>query len=214
MVARRAALLGMVGLISFYTALATGTMGVVAPVAALSVLVPLVLGWSAASGSPSRKPPGSRWRSSGHPRLRTGGRRPRQLRPIVLAGVSAVGFGTMFVAMAEASRTSALMATTMMRACTAVIAIGLALGLSRLGGLTRSDLPSLTAIGLTDSGANLTWGSRPDWGCCRSPRCSPRSTPWSPAVLAAVVHHERLTRVQYAGIAAVVSGVALLSVRA
>ena len=34
------------------------------------------------------------------------------------------------------------------------------------------------------------------------------------AVLAAVVHHERLTRVQYAGIAAVVSGVALLSVRA
>ncbi len=210
-----AALLGMVGLISFYTALATGTMGVVAPVAALSVLVPLVLGLVRGERLTLPQAAGIALAITGvilacGPEIAG----PGSSRPIVLAGVSAVAFGTMFVAMAEASRTSALMATTMMRACTAVIAIGLALGLRRLGGLTRSDLPSLTAIGLTDSGANLTWGIAAGLGMLSVTSVLASLYPVVTAVLAAVVHHERLTRVQYAGIAAVVSGVALLSVRA
>ena len=36
-----AGLLGFIGLIAFYTGLATGQMGVVAPISALSVLIPL-----------------------------------------------------------------------------------------------------------------------------------------------------------------------------
>ncbi len=84
----------------------------------------------------------------------------------------------------------------------------------RLGGLTRSDLPSLTAIGLTDSGANLTWGIAAGLGMLSVTSVLASLYPVVTAVLAAVVHHERLTRAQYAGIAAVVSGVALLSIHA
>ena len=38
-----AGLLGFIGLIAFYTGLATGQMGVVAPISALSVLIPLTI---------------------------------------------------------------------------------------------------------------------------------------------------------------------------
>src|SRR5262249_25117114 len=42
--ARAAGAVGMVSLIAFYAALATGTMGVVAPIAATGVVVPVVFG--------------------------------------------------------------------------------------------------------------------------------------------------------------------------
>ena len=39
-----AGLLGFIGLVAFYTGLATGRMGVVSPIAALSVLIPVTIG--------------------------------------------------------------------------------------------------------------------------------------------------------------------------
>ena len=90
-----AGLAGATGLVCFYAALSSGTMGVVAPVASLGVVVPVLLGLAA-----GEQPPASAWFGHGcwpwsaialasGPEL-SGDVSPR---PVVLACVAAVGFG-------------------------------------------------------------------------------------------------------------------------
>lgn len=47
-----AGIAGFIGLIAFYTGLATGRMGVVSPISSLSVLIPLFLRWQEVSDLP------------------------------------------------------------------------------------------------------------------------------------------------------------------
>lgn len=150
---------GVTGLLCFYTALSTGTMGVVAPIAALGVAVPVLLG-VATGDDPSP------WTWVGilvaivgvtlasGPEL-SGAASPR---PVVLAGVAAVGFGLALFCIDRGARTSNLMTLWGMRATSVAFFVVLALVTRRLGGMAVRDVPALLAIGCADLGANVLFG--------------------------------------------------------
>ena len=150
---------GVTGLLCFYTALSTGTMGVVAPIAALGVAVPVLLG-VATGDDPSP------WTWVGilvaivgvtlasGPEL-SGAVSPR---PVVLAGVAAVGFGLALFCIDRGARTSNLMTLWGMRATSVTFFVVLALLTRRLGGMAPRDVPALLGIGCADLGANVLFG--------------------------------------------------------
>ena len=117
-----AGLSGLTGLLCFYTALSTGTMGVVAPIAALGVAVPVLLG--VATGD---QPPALTWVGMGvavlGATLASGPELSGDVstRPVVLAGIAAVGFGLALFCLDRGARSSALMTLWGMRATSVVM---------------------------------------------------------------------------------------------
>jgi drug/metabolite transporter (DMT)-like permease len=203
---------GVVALTAFYAALASGRMGVVAPIAALGVAVPVAVGL-AEGDRPSA------WQVAGvvvaiaglvlasGPELSGEARR----RPLVLAAVAAVGFGAVIVCVAKGARSSTVMTLLTMRAAS-VLVLGLALVIrrSRLE-VTRRDLPVLAAIGGGDVGANAMFAVASTTGTLAMVSVLASLYPAVTAVLARVVHGELLRRTQQVGVVAALAGVAMIA---
>jgi drug/metabolite transporter (DMT)-like permease len=205
-------LAGMAGMVAFYSALAAGTMGIVSPAAALSVLVPLTVGLARGESPTSIQvlgvvaAVGGVLLASG-PELSDAG----STRPVLLALLAALLFGVMYVWMAEGSQTSVVMTMTGMRVTTMVLVAGLVLATRSVGGVGRRDVPVLVSIGVFDAGANLAWGFAATMGLLSLTSVLGSLYPVVTAVMAGVFHHERLRAVQYAGVAAALTGVVLIS---
>ena len=146
------ALVGVVSLGCFYAALAGGTMGVVAPIAATGVIVPVAVG-IAEGESPTVAAAG---RHRGRHRRRGAGlgaralaraidRRRAERGPLLMAGVAALGFGTALVLVAEGGEHSVVMTIVTMRSVNAVRGHGVLVAVScgAAGHPTRADLPAL-----------------------------------------------------------------------
>ena len=207
-----ASVLGMIAMIAFYQALAIGPMGIVSPLVALSVLVPVavsllrgelpepmqilgiiiaVVGILLASG----------------PELSGA----ESAKPLILAGVAAIGFGGMFVLMAEGSKHDPLMTMTGMRVTTVVIFAVILLVTRSVGGARPRDAVPLIAIGILDAGANVMFGVATTLGLLSVTSVLGDLYPVVTAVLAAIFLRERLRAVQYAGVGAALSGVLLIA---
>jgi drug/metabolite transporter (DMT)-like permease len=208
---------GLVGLVAFYTALAVGTMGVVSPIAAVGVVVPVVVGL-ATGDDPSP------WQLAGivvaivgvvlasGPELtgRAGA------RPLVLAAVAAVGFGGALLFIAKGSETSTLMTLVTMRV-TSVLIVSLVLVVvarrtsTRPWDVSARDLPLVALVGFGDVAANLAFGAASTRGLVSVVAVLGSLYPVTTAILARVIHHERLAPVQLAGVGAALAGVALIA---
>ena len=202
---------GLVGLSAFYEALAVGTMGIVAPIAALGVVVPV------AAGLLGGESPGA-WQLGGivaaivgvvlasGPELNAGAR-----RPLLLAAGAAICFGFVLVFVKQGSETSAAMTLVGMRLTTVPLVALLALAVRSRGGVAPADIPLLVVIGLGDAGANLAFGlaSRGDDLAIIAVLGS--LYPVVTTLLARFVHHERLRRVQQLGVVTALSGVVLIA---
>ena len=210
-----AALVGLVALISFYAALADGTMGVVAPIAALGVVVPVVVGL-AQGDRPSA------WQGAGvavavvgvvlasGPEMRAAEGRGGS-RPLLLAGVAAVGFGTVIVCVAHGARTSTTMTLLVMRV-TSVVVLGTLAAAHRIEvGAVRADLPLLIAIGAGDVTANAALAVASTRGLLSVVAVLSSLYPAVTVLLARAVHDERLARVQMVGVTAALAGVVLIA---
>jgi drug/metabolite transporter (DMT)-like permease len=210
-----AAVVGVVALVSFYAALAGGTMGVVAPIAALGVVVPVVVGL-AQGDRPSA------WQGVGvavavvgvvlasGPELRSA-EAAGVARPLLLAGVAAAGFGTVIVCVAHGAQTSTTMTLLVMRA-TSVVALGtLALAGTVAVGTGRRDLPLLVAIGAGDVSANAALAVASTRGLLSVVAVLSSLYPAVTVLLARAVHDERLARVQAVGVTAALVGVVLIA---
>ena len=207
-----ASVAGLIGMIAFYTALSIGPMGIVAPLVSLSVVVPLAVALLR-----GETPTGIQYLGilaaivgimlASGPEL-TGA---ESARPLVLAGVATVAFGAMYVFMAEGSRHDPLMTMTGMRVTTVVIYLVIFAKVRGLGGATRFDLGPLAAIGLFDAAANVSFGYATTMGLLSTTAVLGNLYPVMTAVLAAVFLHERLRAVQYAGVAAALTGVLMIS---
>jgi drug/metabolite transporter (DMT)-like permease len=210
-----AAVVGIVALTSFYVALAEGTMGVVAPIAALGVAVPVMAG--VVSGD---RP--SAWQGVGlvvaivgvvlasGPELR-GGATSAGRRPLLLAGVAAVGFGAVVICVAHGARSSSLLTLLVMRTVSVVVLLppGLA---GRLGvAPRRGDLPLLVAVGAGDIGANAALAVASTRGLLSVVAVLSSLYPAITVLLARAVHDERLRRVQSVGVVAALGGVVLIA---
>jgi drug/metabolite transporter (DMT)-like permease len=69
----------------------------------------------------------------------------------------------------------------------------------------------LTAVGLGDVGANLLFAAASTRGLLSLVAVAGSLYPVATLVLARFVHHERLARIQYAGVVGAIGGVALIA---
>ncbi|MFF0014825.1 EamA family transporter [Streptomyces sp. NPDC005374] len=163
-----AGLAGPVALICFYKALALGPMGVVSPLGTLSVAVPVGVGLFLGERPGPVQAAGIAVAVTGvvlagGPQLRGA---PVQRRAIVLTLVAALGFGTVFALIAEASTTvTGLFLALFVQRLVNVAVGGAALYVSvkrgapalPLTGFPWRALPALAFVGLADVAANGTY---------------------------------------------------------
>jgi drug/metabolite transporter (DMT)-like permease len=208
---------GVVGVLSvgaFYQALAEGTMGVVAPIAAAGVAVPLVVGVAQGNRVSGLQVAGIALAVVGvvaasGPDLRRDAQ--RTVRPIVLAVLAAAGFGAGVVFIAQASRTSVVMSLLTLRLTSVGCLLVAAVVLRRRPRVTRADLPSLAVIGLFDLAANAAYASSTTGGALSLVAVLASLYPAVTVLLARQLHAERLAPVQAAGATAAVLGAVLIA---
>jgi drug/metabolite transporter (DMT)-like permease len=212
---------GIAALGMFYRALSIGTMGVVAPVAALGVAVPVVVGLARGENPSS-------WQLLGivvavvgvvlasGPEL--SGQGAGGALALLLAGGAAVGFGLVLLLVAKASEGdsgSVVMTLLTMRVTSVSVMLLLIAAMAGRRGwrpkVRRGDLPVLALIGAADAAANGTYAI-----ASRSSLVSVASVlaslyPVVTALLAFQLLGERLRRVQVVGVAASLTGVVLLA---
>jgi drug/metabolite transporter (DMT)-like permease len=203
---------GSLGLVCFYTALATGTMGVVAPIAALGGGLPVLLGVLTGEA-----PSTVAWAGiavalvgvvlASGPELQAG----LHVRPVFLAAGAAGCFGVALFAIDRGSRLSLLHTLWGMRATSAVGYAALALSQRTLGGVRRPAVPVLAAIGVADLTANALFGLASSSGLVSLASVLGSLYPVVTILLARVVLHERLRPVQLAGVAVSILGICLIA---
>ncbi len=207
-----AGLSGMAGLVCFYSALSAGTMGVVAPIAALGVVVPVMLG--VATGD---QPSAWSWvgmflamagvaLASG-PEL-TGAVSPR---PVLLAGCAAVGFGLALFCLDRGARESTLMTLWGMRVTSVSVLLLVALVTRSVGGVTARETPALLLIGSGDLAANALFAVASSRGQVSVAAVLGSLYPVVTALLARLVVKERLRRIQQVGVVLAVGGAAVIA---
>ena len=204
--------LGFIGLVAFYSGLATGRMGVVAPISAMSVLIPITIAFINGEQPTSLQILGMSIALLGAvcasgPEIKGG----LAVRPIILAVIAACGFGGAVTFIAKGSATSALMTMTTMRFTTFVVALFLFARFRSVGGLSKKDLPILILIGGADFAGNLLLGVATTKGLVSVAVVLGALYPIITALLAYKFLNEILHKIQYLGIAFAITGVAFIS---
>lgn len=204
--------MGLLGLVGFYTALATGQMGIVAPISSLSALVPVTIGLAQGERPGTLQIAGILVALIGVI-LASGPELNGKVdsRPVFLALFAALTFGFCVYFMAKGGQINPTMTITAMRATQVVLVFVLALAFRSLGGLVKKDLPLLAAIGMTDAGANVLFAFAASLGLLSVVAVLGSLYPIVTVLLAWWIHKERLMPVQYLGIAVTFTGVGLIS---
>jgi drug/metabolite transporter (DMT)-like permease len=205
---------GLLALGAFYHGLATGSMGVVAPIAAMGVAVPIAVGFAEGDAPGGLQIAGLAIAAVGvvlasGPRAEGG----RNLRPVVLAGLSAVGFGLVILFIAKGSAHSVVMTLLVMRATSVLPLVVLGLAAGRLGVSTREAGPHwrmLAVVGLADLTANGAYAVASRHGLLALVAVLSSLYPVVTVLLARVVPDERLRSVQTVGVIAALAGVILI----
>ncbi|MGW2638314.1 EamA family transporter [Streptomyces sp. NPDC001348] len=217
-----AGLVGPVAMLSFYKALALGPMGVVSPLATLSVAVPVAVGLVLGERPGLAQVTGiavavTGVALAGGPQLRGA---PVQRQAILLTLVAALGFGTVFALITESSTTvGGLYLALFAQRVTNAAAGGAALYLSvRRGtpalpvdGFSRADLPALAFVGLADVAANGTYWVAAHHGPVTVAAVLASLYPVVTALAARGFLRERLRAVQAAGAGLALLGTLLLA---
>ena len=154
---------GVFALSCFYAALAQGTMGVVAPIASLSVLIPVSVGIVSGERPGVLAIVGIVLAVSGlvlSTAVDLGSSqsvRERSLRPVLLAILAALGGGYWILALGRGGEANAIATLSVMKCTQVVVSGGIALGFRLLGDIRRRDLPLLAVVGIADAGATATF---------------------------------------------------------
>lgn len=219
-----AGLAGTVALGAFYRALATGTMGVVAPIAALGVAVPIALGLLDGERPGALKLVGMAVAVVGvvlasGPEL--SGRGRGGALPLILAAVAALGFGAVLALVAagsggEQGTVGAVVMTLLTMRLASVLALtALLLMLVRTRGaelgVRRGDLPLLVTIGVFDVAANGAFALASQSDLVSVVAVLASLYPVVTVLFARRFHAERLGGVQLGGITLALTGVVVLA---
>jgi drug/metabolite transporter (DMT)-like permease len=208
--------IGVAGLISFYRGLKIGAMGVVAPIAATAVLVPLAVGLAHGERPSALQDVGIALALAGvvatslEPE-REAARDRRLATGTGFALVAALAFGCALVGLNAAAKGDAAWATLAMRVAGVPLVAALVLvNRVSLSG-TRAVWPLLAGVGILDGGATVLFGLAGNHGLLSIVAVLASLYPVIVIALARVVVSERLARVQLAGAVAALVGVALIS---
>lgn len=204
---------GFIGLIAFYTGLATGRMGVVSPISSLSVLMPLTFAYLQGERATSTQAWGilvalvGAFLASG-PEIKGG----FPIKPILYAIVAALGFGGALTFIAIGAKVDAMHTMTSMRVASVSVCILIAVRYRTVGGFDRKSIPLLIFIGVADFLANFLLGVATTKGLVSVAIVLGSLFPIVTALLAFRFLHERLHKIQYFGILSALTGVALISI--
>jgi drug/metabolite transporter (DMT)-like permease len=203
---------GALGLVCFYTALASGTMGVVAPISSLGALVPVFLGLLT-----GEHPSVTAWLGmavavtgaalASGPEL-TGAVPPR---PVMLAAVAAACFGTALYCLDRGARYALLETLWGMRATSVTLFLIAGLVVRSVGGTRARDLPALAVIGLGDVTANGLFAFASSRGMVSVASVLGSLYPVATLFWARMLLAERLRRVQSVGVALTLFGVVAIA---
>lgn len=209
-----AGLVGGLGLACYYAALSSGTMGVVAPVSSLGVLVPVLVGVVGGEQPTVLQYAGIAVAIVGvlaasGPEL-SGVGNPKSVLLAVIAGIS---FGVVYVAIARGSESSAVMTMVGMRAASVSAFAVLAISVRSIGGLGLTSIAPLAVIGIFDVGANLAYAIASTMGFISVVSVLGSLYPVGTVLLARGVLHERMRPVQGVGVVVAFVGIALIVLR-
>jgi drug/metabolite transporter (DMT)-like permease len=208
-----ASLGGMLGLFAYYRGMQEGAMSVVAPIAGISAIVPVIFG--IASGDSPSTPQiagiacalagvglASIEHHEGSPRVAAG---------VGLALLAAVGFGFYFPWMHAAGKVDFWWASLVFRA-TALLLLVAVVGVRHTPlRLRPRDLVIAAAVGIGDTIGNVLFAASSKGGLVSLTSVLASLYPVVTVLLAASVLHERVARMQRAGIALTLVGVVLIS---
>lgn len=206
---------GVVGLASLYSTLALGPMGVVAPIAALSGVVPVV--WGFLRGD--RPEP---WQLAGIVLAVVGvvlaARQPDRhghratSRAIGYAVIAAVTLGVLVILLDEGARRDVGWVVVSIRVgALALLAVAIAARRPSFS-MERRELGALVIVGVLDNGANLLFALASATGQLLAVLAVVASLyPVTTILLARAVLHERLARIQVVGVALAFTGVAMIA---
>ena len=208
-----AAISGTLGLYAYYRGMAVGAMSIVAPIAGVSAVVPVVFG-IATGDRPSV------WQLAGIACALAGvffaSREPERAGRRLAAGVglallAAIGFGGYFPPMHAAGNADFWWAALIFRmTSSSVILVAAAFRRPPLAVATL-ELPWLALIGIGDMLGNLLFAAASARGLVSVTSVLASLYPILTVVLARIVLSERVARSQEAGIILTLAGVALIS---
>lgn len=213
-----AGIVGPVGLVSFYWALSIGTMGVVSPIAAMGIVVPVV--WGLVQGE---RPSSLQYLGivvgffgvvlAGGPDVPHDDLEARQvhLKSIGLALVAALGFGGSFVCLDGGAEFSVGMTLVVQRSTSVLLMVVPVVLLTRLAGLRWRDLPGLAGVGAGDAAANGAFAWSASLGLLSVTSVLGSLYPVATLLLARIMLGERLTRLQLYGVMGALVGIVLLA---
>ncbi|MEP7034219.1 MAG: DMT family transporter [Actinomycetota bacterium] len=204
---------GTAGLILFYTALSSGTMGVVAPISSLGALVPVLLGMIS-----GEQPSGSAWVGMGiavtGAVLASGPELSGDLpaRPVILAALAAACFGTALFCIDRGARSAVLETLWSMRLTSVALFVVAGLVVRSVGGTRVPDLPALVVIGLGDVTANALFAFSSSRGLVSVASVLGSLYPVVTVFWARLLLGERLRRIQAVGVLLTLFGVVAIAV--
>ena len=209
-----AAFSGTLGLYAFYRGMAEGAMTVVAPVAGVSAIVPVIVGFASGDRPSPAQDFGmavalvgvllaSRERQEGGGKGFAAGMK--------LALLAAVGFGGYFPFMHAAGDADFWWASLVFRMVTTSIVFVTVLATGATIGVPRADLLVVALVGIGDTLGNVLYAAASGRGLVSVTSVLASLYPIVAVVLARVLLHERVDRSQEVGIVATLLGVTLIS---
>lgn len=213
--AAAAALSGMVGLSCLYRGLATGTMSIVAPISATGAALPVLVGVATGDRPSSLQALGIAAAVVGvvlaaQEAIDDAHAARRARLAIVLALVAAVGFGGFFIGADAAADAGVIWTLFAIRACSFCF-VGIAALVARARPVGRADVPTVALMGVLDTGANGLYALAATKGLLSVVAVLGSLYPLATVALARILLGERVRRIQEAGIAAALVGVALIA---
>ena len=209
-----AALSGTLGLYAYYRGMAVGAMSVVAPIAGVSAVVPVVFGIATGDRLSAAQVAGivcaiagvglaSIEHQEGTRRIAAG---------VGLAALAAIGFGFYFPPMHTAGSTDFWWASLLFRTTAfAVVAAAVAVRHPPLR-LRPRDLAIVVAVGIGDTLGNVLFAASSSHGLVSLTSVLASLYPIVTVMLAAAVLHEHVAASQRVGIVLTLTGVVLISV--
>ena len=209
-----AAFSGTLGLYAFYRGMAEGAMSVVAPVAGVSAVVPVVVGFASGDRPSPAQDVGMGVALVGvllASRERQEGGRKGFAAGVGLALLAAIGFGGYFPFMHAAGDADFWWASFVFRMVTTSIVVVSVLATRAAVGVPRADLLVVALVGIGDTLGNVLYAAASGRGLVSVTSVLASLYPIVAVVLARIVLHERVDRSQEVGILATLAGVVLIS---
>ena len=199
----------LIGFAALYRALAVGAMAIVAPVSATAAIVPLMVG-AAAGQVPTVVQALGIVLALGGAALASTEPGRRTAAGVGLAIVAALAFGTFFVGVDHAADDGAVWAVSFSRLAAVALVVVAALAL-RPPPIERAAVAPLAAVGALDIGANVMFAIALTVGMAGIVSVLGSLYPLATVILARAVLHENVSAHQRTGVAAALTGIALVS---